>query len=124
MPQKNNHCGYFWPFLQNIFGSNGFALLKPKKEKQMPDTFDRFGHLADTLISPARIAFTITPSDSINLDEIPKAFAVGSAGTIVVRAIDSSEDVSLTVVAGQIVPLRVSHVRASGTSVTGIVGFA
>ena len=90
----------------------------------MPDTFDRFGHLADTLISPARIAFAITPSDSIILDEIPKAFAVGSAGTIVVRAIDSSEDVSLTVVAGQIVPLRISHVRDSGTSVTGIVGCA
>ncbi|MXP28668.1 hypothetical protein GRI58_07525 [Porphyrobacter algicida] len=124
MAQKNNHYGYFYSFLQNIFGSNSFALLKSKKHKHMPDTFDRFGHLADTLISPTRIAFTIAPNDTNKLDEIPKAFAVGSAGTIVVRAIDSSEDVLLTVVAGQIVPLRISHVRDSGTSVTGIVGCA
>lgn len=37
------------------------------------------------------------------------------------RAVDAAADVTLGVAAGQIVPIRASHVRASGTTAAQIV---
>lgn len=90
----------------------------------MTQPVDRFGTMADTPISPARTAFAIVPHDTAQLTVLPKAILAGSAGTIVLRAIDSASDVTLTVASGQIVPLRASHVRATGTTASGLVGLA
>ena len=91
----------------------------------MPSTdFDRFESHADTLSSPAREAFAITPSDTEALAQLPKAILIGGSGTITLRAIDSDADVVVNVAAGQIIPIRPEFVRVTGTSATHRVGLA
>lgn len=90
----------------------------------MAQAEDKFDHLADNTFSPARRAFAVAPHDSNALPALPKALFVGSSGTLALRAVDSASDVTLEVIAGQIIPVRASHVRASGTSASGIVGLA
>lgn len=87
----------------------------------MIDPFQNFG---DSAADPARRAFAVAPNDTAELALLPKALMVGGGGTIVLRAVDSAADVTVTVVAGQIVPIRASYVRATGTTATGIVGLA
>lgn len=85
---------------------------------------DRFESHGDALSSPARLAFAIAPSDSAELAILPKAIVAGSAGTVALRAVDSAADVTLTVQAGQMIPLRVRFVRSTGTTATGLVALA
>ena len=86
--------------------------------------FDAYDSFADTLTSPARAAFAITPSDTTPLDFLPKAILVGTTGTLVLKAIDSNADVTIGVVAGQILPLRAEFIRATGTSASNLTGLA
>lgn len=86
--------------------------------------FDRFDRSADSTSSPARDAFMVTPNDSAALPRLPKALLIGSGGTLTLRAIDAAADIAVTVTAGQIVPIRASHVRSTGTSASQIVGLA
>ena len=90
----------------------------------MPATIqDRFAHTADSPSGPARNAFSIAPSDSQLLATLPKALLANSDGSITIRAVDSDSDVTITVSAGQIVPVRAAFVRATGTTadVIGLV---
>jgi hypothetical protein len=91
----------------------------------MPSSdFDRFDNFADTLTSPARIAFAITPSDTASLTILPKAIVSGTSGTVTLQAADSDNDVVISCVAGQTLPIRARYIRATGTSATGLVGLA
>lgn len=90
----------------------------------MPQPFDRFERALDAVTSPARDAFAVAPHDTAPLPRLPKALLIGSPGTLTLRAVDAAADVTLTVVAGQLVPVRASHVRAAGTSAGQIVGLA
>ena len=87
----------------------------------MLDTFQSYG---DSAANPARRAFAVTPSDSAELTILPKALLVGGAGALVLRAVDSAADVTVTVAAGQILPIRAQFVRATGTTATAIVALA
>ena len=87
----------------------------------MNDPFQSFG---DSAADPARRAFAVTPSDADELTLLPKALMIGAAGAIVLRPVDSAADVTVTVVAGQIVPIRAQFVRATGTTATAIVALA
>ncbi len=91
----------------------------------MPDiSSDRFNRWADAAGSPARDAFAITPHDSNALTAVPKALLIGAGGALRFRAIDAIADVSVTVVTGQLLPVRVAYVRATGTTAGQIVGLA
>ena len=85
---------------------------------------DRFSYRSDSPFGPSRHAFAVTPSDATPLSPVPKALFVGGAGTVTLRTIDSTADVTLTVQAGQILPLRAAYVRSSGTTATGLVALA
>jgi hypothetical protein len=85
---------------------------------------DRFSHHSDSSISPSRNAFAVVPSDAIPLSPLPKALFVGGAGTVTLRTIDSAADVTLSVQAGQILPLRAAYVRSTGTTASGLVALA
>lgn len=87
-------------------------------------TNDEFAALADAPVSPARKAYAILPSDAAPLPLLPKAIYVGGGGNLVVRAVDSNDDVLIVTQAGQVLPVRVSHVRAAGTTATGLVALA
>lgn len=84
---------------------------------------DRFGN-EQRLDSPGYAAFDITKHDTNALTEVTRAIYVGTGGDIVLRAIGSAADVTLKgVPQGALVPLRVSHVRSTGTTAADLVGF-
>lgn len=86
---------------------------------------DNFATFAPAPNDPARDATAIIPSDSIALTIVPRALYVGTGGNLVVRCIDSTADATFrNVGSGQILDLRVSHVRATGTTAADIVALA
>ncbi|MBA4041685.1 MAG: hypothetical protein C0474_07830 [Sphingobium sp.] len=83
---------------------------------------DPFSARADSVSAPATRAHAVVPSDSVALPEIPKALYVATGGTITMRgAADSADSVWADVPSGSIVPFRPSHVRATGTTASGIL---
>ena len=87
----------------------------------MSDSFSRF---SDSPSAPARGMFAIAPHDTNEVDPLPKAIRADSDGTVTLRAADSTADVTVTMAAGEILPVRARHVRAAGTTVTTLHGFA
>ncbi|MFN3991237.1 MAG: hypothetical protein ACK4IS_13375 [Erythrobacter sp.] len=77
-----------------------------------------FFHPRDhTLSAPARRMFVVTPHATNPISPLPKGLRFNAAGNVVLRAVDSDADVTITVAAGEIIPVRVSHVRVAGTTV-------
>lgn len=86
---------------------------------------DKFKNTTDSLIASARDCFEIVPSNTAEIAKVTKAIYVGNGGDITVHAIDSVTDVTFTnVPTGTILPVRASHIRANGTTATGIIGLA
>lgn len=87
--------------------------------------FDNFEPALDSLIAPARNAFAITPDDVAALPALPKAIYVGSGGSIVLRPVDGTQDVTFFGVAsGSILDIRAKFIRATGTTASFMIGFA
>jgi len=78
----------------------------------------------DSVQSPGRKMFLITPHATNAIDPIPKAIRADDAGVIVLRAVDSSADVTVNVAAGEVLDVRAKYIRASGTTVSVIHGYA
>jgi len=87
--------------------------------------FDPFENSSDSLITPAKTAFEITPDDAINLPSATKAIYIGAGGDITARAVDAETDVTFrNVVTGTVLAVRLSAVRAGGTTASDLVGLA
>ena len=80
----------------------------------MPDPY--FGE--NDVTTPARRFDLITPDDDDPLPRIPKALRFDTAGTVVLRAIDSTADVTINVAAGAEIAVRAQYIRATGTTAT------
>ncbi|ODP39258.1 spike base protein, RCAP_Rcc01079 family [Sphingomonas turrisvirgatae] len=88
----------------------------------MADNFT--GSFEERVTYPSRRVAAVTPHDSNALADVPKALYVGTGGNIALRAIDDSADVTFNNVPnGTILAVRASHVRATGTTASGIIGF-
>lgn len=86
---------------------------------------DIFHSHSDMPGAPSRAPFSITPHDSNELPVIPKALYVGTGGTVALRGIGASTDVSFVNVAnGQILDVRAQYIRATGTTASDIIGLA
>lgn len=73
----------------------------------------------DSASAPARALRTVVPHDADNLPwGTCKALYATSDGTIVVLAQADADAVALPVTAGQLVPIRVRRVLATGTTAT------
>ncbi len=74
---------------------------------------------------PARKCFVAAKHDVNALAVYPKAIRAPAAGIITLRAIGDAADVAHPVLAGEILNLQISHIRATGTTVVGdIIGYA
>lgn len=85
----------------------------------MPDPFsgDRIN-----LNDPATFAAAITPHNSNSLPDTPRALYIGTGGTLVLIPAGQTTSVTLVNVAsGQVLPIRATHVLATGTTATNIV---
>lgn len=86
---------------------------------------DNFSNSSDSLIAPAQFCFEITPSDTQELQVVTKAVYIGQGGDVTLLAIDNASDVTFrNVPTGAILDVRVSAIRATGTSAADIVGLA
>jgi hypothetical protein len=87
--------------------------------------FDTFEPALDSLIAPARNAFSVTPHDTAALASLPKAIYIGTSGNITLRAIDSTQDVVFfNVPSGSIIDVRAKFIRATGTTAANMIGLA
>lgn len=72
--------------------------------------------------APGRRAAVITPHDSNEIPEVPRAIYVGTGGQITMRGIDGSADtVWKNVPAGSLIPFRPQYVRAAGTTAADLL---
>lgn len=79
-----------------------------------------------TNLDIARGAFAITPSDTVPLPQTANGIHIGSVGggaTLTCKCIDGSQVTFATVIAGQILPLSVVQVLATGTLASSLVGY-
>lgn len=65
-------------------------------------------------------AAAVTPSDSVNLDDISVIYC-GSGGTIKVTTAQGSDVTFANLAAGSILPLQVRRVWSTGTTATGLI---
>jgi len=83
---------------------------------------DAFANVADAVSAPATRAVAVSPHDTNPLPDLPKALYVASGGTITMRGVgDAADSVWSNVADGTILPFRASHVRASGTTASGLL---
>lgn len=83
---------------------------------------DTFQSHADHPAGPSRAPYAVTPHDTDALPVVPKAIYIGTAGDVTLRGVAGSADVVFrNCGAGQILDVRASHVRATGTTAAGIV---
>lgn len=86
---------------------------------------DKFEHVADGLTAPAEETFAISPNDNAELPQITKAIYVGEGGNVTLRASRSDIDtVFRNLPTGAILDVRVSAVRATGTTASNLIGLA
>jgi len=82
------------------------------------DTFRKHNR---NLVSPPEHGQMVVPDDAAPLVHVSRALFVGEAGTLAVRLQDGTALVFANLPAGALLPIRVSHVLATGTDATGIV---
>lgn len=86
---------------------------------------DHFSSFRDSPIFPASRCFAIAPDDNGDLPSATKAIYAGSGGDIVLRTVDSDNDVTFrNVPSGAILDLRVAAIRSTGTTASDLVGLA
>lgn len=84
---------------------------------------DLFAGKAAELDSPAGSAFAITPSDATPLFRVTRGIYVGGTGDIECIMADTGATVVFNAVPqGVILPVRVTHVKATNTTATLLRG--
>lgn len=83
---------------------------------------DRFQSHAGSLDGPATNAFAISPHDTNPLAETTRALYVGGPGAVVVELISGAEVTFANVAASSLLPVRVTRVKATGTTATQMLG--
>jgi hypothetical protein len=83
---------------------------------------DAFATRADDVSAPARYTVAVTPSDTTDLPDVPKALYVGGGGDIaLMAAADNTACIFKAAQAGSILPIRVRRVLVTGTSATSLI---
>lgn len=76
----------------------------------------------DNHVAPAEYAAAVTTSDSTVLNPVPRALYIGSGGDVTVTMAADGTDVTFAnVPTGTKLPVRVSKVKATGTTASSIV---
>jgi hypothetical protein len=80
---------------------------------------DPFSFSSDSAGAPSRLVAAVTPSDTVDLTDIPKALWVAVAGTVnIVGVADASNAGTAmgSLPVGTVIPVRARRVRATGTT--------
>ncbi len=82
----------------------------------------RYPGRADAISAPAQRAFTITPSDAVDLAAETRGLWVGASGDLALVLASGDEVIVAGAVGGTLLPLRVRRVKATGTTASQLVG--
>ncbi len=74
----------------------------------------------DRVETQARRWAAVTPHDSTNFTELPKAIYIGGAGNLVAVG-DDDATAPFAVTAGQTLPIRPKRINSTNTTATGII---
>ncbi len=77
----------------------------------------------NTATHSARSGVAVTPSNDTDLTNLTRALYVGTGGNLSVIMATGETLAIPSVPAGAFLPIRVSRVRATGTTASGIVAF-
>lgn len=84
---------------------------------------DPYKDFQDNAAATCRRPFSITPHDSVTLPLVPKGIYVGKGGDITLRGVDAKEDVTYrNMPDASYIAVQASHVRATGTTATFMIG--
>ena len=81
---------------------------------------DEYGRADLALMSTSADFEEITPSDSEDLERLPKYIKVGATGGTVVMVDQNGNQVTEYAAAGQAIPARPARILATGTTATPI----
>jgi hypothetical protein len=79
---------------------------------------DRHAAIGDATDYPAKSIVAVSPNNDADLAFVCKALLVTVSGNVSFIAQEDATAVTIPVVAGQILPIRVKRVRATGTTAT------
>ncbi len=86
---------------------------------------DLFHNQQDTVLTPSRHPYAITPHDSAALPRVPKGLYVGSGGDVTLRGVEAESDVTYrNLPDASYIAVRASHVRATGTTASDLIAEA
>lgn len=85
---------------------------------------DAFADHAVGLTSPAAQAHTVTPSDAVDLPRFTRAIYVGQTGNLRVLTTEGDTVVLANVQGGNLYPIRVARVFATGTTAADLVALS
>jgi len=91
-------------------------------EKRFMSAIDSHAGQVEGLSSPCDNAATITPNNDTDLAYITRAIWVGGAGAINVTLAGGQTVLFSGILAGTLLPLRITRVLSSSTSATNLVG--
>ena len=83
-------------------------------------TKDQFAN-TQSFSGPASSAQAITPSDTNDIETASRAIYVGSGGDLAVKMLGGADITFVGLNAGTILPIRVSRIKATGTTAGSIV---
>lgn len=83
---------------------------------------DKYKSYSPHLESPAENAAAITPNDTTDLTNATRSLYIGGAGNVKIDTVLGDTVTLSGVVAGTVIPVRVSRVYATGTTATNLVG--
>jgi len=79
----------------------------------------------DTVLTPSRRPYSVTPHDGDPLPLVPKGLYVGTGGDVTLRGLDAESDVTYrNLPDASYIAVRVSHVRATGTTASDLIAEA
>jgi hypothetical protein len=82
---------------------------------------DKFKRYTSGLASPARSAIQVTPSDSVDLETSSRALYIGGNGNVEVIMVGGQTITFNGILAGTVLPIRVTRVRDENTTANNIV---
>lgn len=85
----------------------------------MPDPFQGY---SDSPSAPASAPYTIIPSDTVELPQVPKGIYVGTGGDVTLRGVRGSSDVTYrNLPDASYIAVRAQFVRATGTTASNLI---
>jgi hypothetical protein len=82
---------------------------------------DSFEYHTAGIVAPLTAAQTVSPSDSLDLDQVSRALYVGTSGNVKVTMKSGGTVTLAGLAAGLWHPVRVSRIWATGTTAAGIL---